>query len=152
MCRRFTEISKGNVRLTTYSPSPSILTDIDCLLIIKTNLLKVSNFIGSFLLQPINGPSFILDVQCPLYLFIQEQIREHGTITSMINRNETFVFVLLNQSVRMMILVHGIFDLELESHDNKVPFPKKWCLAQDVKIHCRIENCNSKEKTMYIKS
>jgi len=43
---------------------------------------------------------------------------------------------------------HGLFDLELEPHGDKVQFPAQWRLAHDVTIHCRIETCNSTEKTL----
>jgi hypothetical protein len=139
-----------------------LLTNIDCLLTIKMAFPKVSNFIHSFLLQPINASasnltiddqSFVLDVHCPLYLFIREQMDERGPTTSTADRNSTRLRLVepisSNDDFGLWSYDHwhGLFDLELKPHGDNVQFPERWCLAQDVKIHCHIKTCNSKEKT-----
>ncbi|CAF4640531.1 unnamed protein product [Rotaria sp. Silwood2] len=142
----------------------TLLTDVDCLLTIKIAFSKVSHFIRSFFLQPINASasdviidqqSFFLNTHCPLYLFIREQMHEYDTITSTADRNATR-FRLIEPITSNDEFGpwsydhwHGLFDLELKPHGDNVEFPERWRLAQNVKIHCCIETCNSKERNSF---
>ena len=138
------------------------LTDIDCLLTIKMAFSKVDIFIRSFLLQSIDAStvshvnidhqSFMLDVHCPLYLFIREQIHERDPSTANADHNRTRFRLV--EPIRSIDEFgpwsydhwHGLFDLTMVPHGDNVQFPERWCLTQDVKIHCRIEICNPKDK------
>ncbi|CAF3923033.1 unnamed protein product [Rotaria sordida] len=134
---------------------------------------KVSTFIYSFLLQPIDALNrssqtqvkstsnmvndrqpFVLTIHCPLYSFIQQQMRERGTITSIAHHNSTHFRLVepigLTDDFGPWQYDHwqGLFDLELRPHGDNTQFPERWCLADKVTIHCRIEINNSGEKTL----
>ena len=144
------------------SSSASILTDINCSIKIKTAFSKVSEFIRSFLLQSfkvskplttnIDQQPFVLDTHCVLYLLIREQLHERDPTMSKADKNLTRFRLV--EPIRNIDEFspwfydhwHGLFDVEMTPPAPNSQFPVRWCLADDVKIHCRIENCTSKGK------
>ncbi|CAF4209270.1 unnamed protein product [Rotaria magnacalcarata] len=148
-----------------------LLTDIDCLVNIKKVLPEVSTFIHSFLLKPIpqineslqgsvesisnsiiDQKPFILDAQCPLYLFVREQMFKYPVVVSVSHSNSTRFRLVepirLNDDFDKWEYDHlrGLFDLELVPHDSNSKFPSRWHLADNVSIYCRITIINSNEQ------
>lgn len=101
----------------------------------------------------IDQKTFILNVRCPLYLFIRQHMHECGPTTSVADRNSTRFRLVepisCNDDFGTWSYDHwqGLFDFELKPHEDNVQFPERWCLADDVTIHLRMETCNSREKT-----
>ena len=96
---------------------------------------------------------FVLNSQCPLYLFIREQMPKRRIIASGAHSNATRL-----RLVEPIISddgfdkweydhLHGLFDLDLVPHNNANSFPARWCLAENVSIYGRIEIINSNENT-----
>ncbi|CAF0908395.1 unnamed protein product [Rotaria sordida] len=151
--------------------SAKLLNEIDCLVNIKMAFSQVSTFIRSFLLQPISEldqslqiptistsnpttdqQSFVLDVNCLLYLFIREQMSKHSVVISTVHFNSTrfrlVESIRLNDEFDRWEYDHlrGLFDLELVPHDNNTRFPNRWHLADNVSIYCQIKTINNNEQ------
>ena len=118
---------------------------------------QVSTFIRSFFLQPIGASvdqeSPVLDIRCPLYLLIRSHMYQRGSVTSATDCSAARFRLIdpINSNDDFGSWAHdhwqGLFGLDLEPYDNNGQFPQHWCLAEDVKIHCRIEDCTAEGKT-----
>ena len=95
-----------------------------------------------------DNEEFILPVNCPLYLFVRQQIHDRGIVTSTAHRNLAHLCVIEPVSLMDDFSTwqydhwHGLFDLTLEPYErnNNIRFPTRWRLADNVQIYCRIKN------------
>ena len=165
-------INQSSIRpsiTTTTGRNVTLLADMDCLFTVKMAFPEVFTFIHSFLLQPIEkldqssssskvndtkNSLLVLDIHCPLYLFIRQHLHECRPAMSMAHHNSTRFRLVEPISCTddfgawSYDHLHGLFDLELAPHGSNVQqFPDQWSLADDVKIYWRIENESSREKT-----
>ncbi|CAF3930859.1 unnamed protein product [Rotaria sp. Silwood1] len=102
-----------------------------------------------------DNAQFVLPVNCPLHLFIRQQMHDCGIITSTAHRNSTRlrliepVSLIDDFSTWQYDHWHGLFDLTLEPYerDHNIHFPARWHLADNVQIYCRIKNDDSSQPT-----
>ncbi|CAF0787182.1 unnamed protein product [Adineta ricciae] len=138
--------------------TPTELTEVECITIVKNRTNEVDTFIETFLLQVAGGVSsttsrsttnnlpfsnynnkFILDPNSTFALFIREQVSSRGIIRQ-------------RQSARLRLVepvsitdefsswsydhLRDLFHIELRSHSERT-FPSCWVLNKGVRIHCQ---------------
>jgi hypothetical protein len=102
-----------------------------------------------------DNEQFVLPVNCPLDLFVRQQMHDRGIVTSTAYQNSTLLRLIEPVSLIDDFSTwkhdhwHGLFDLKLEPYerDNNIRFPVRWRLADNVQIYCRIKNDDSSLST-----
>ncbi|CAF1669041.1 unnamed protein product [Rotaria magnacalcarata] len=145
---------------------PIAIADIDCLLTFKILTDEVRQFIHSFLLQDLKtlykqtttessswlilfGELFCLEKKSILNLFIRQQLRDRGTLTSSVYQNSNCFNLIepvsLTDEFGTWQYDHwrGLLDLKLSPHGNNASFPPRWKLADRADIHCLMVNNDS---------
>ena len=141
--------------------SATHLIDIVCTINIKMQTPELQEFMRSFLFSCIpeststiivDDREFLLADQCTLHLFIRQQLRERDTIASSNSQKSSRYRLIEPMSLTddfgtwQYDRWRGLFDIELTPHGNHIPFPKRWKLADNARIYCRLNDQDTERK------
>ncbi|CAF4362506.1 unnamed protein product, partial [Rotaria sp. Silwood2] len=102
-----------------------------------------------------DNEQFVLPVNCPLHLFVRQQMHDHGIVTSSAHRNSTRLRLIEPANLTDDFSTwqydhwHGLFELTLEPHEkgSNARFPPRWRLSDNVQIYSRIQRSDSSKSS-----